>query len=110
MSAFWQDVTCAARGLRKAPGFTFSAVLVLALGIGANGATFSLVDAALVRPLPFAHPERLVMLWERSTRFARNSPYIFSRRYPATLNGSPYISSRWCRATLLGSPGSYAPS
>ncbi len=79
MSAFWQDVTYAARALRKAPVFTFVAVLVLALGIGANSATFSLVDAALVRPLPFTHPERLVMLWERSTRFAHNrvSPLNF---------------------------------
>ena len=79
MSAFWQDVTYAARALSKAPGLTFVAVLVLALGIGANSATFSLVDAALVRPLPFTHPERLVMLWERSTRFAHNrvSPLNF---------------------------------
>ena len=79
MSAFWQDVTYAARALRKAPVFTFVAVLVLALGIGANSATFSLVDAALVRPLPCTHPERLVMVWERSTRFAHNrvSPLNF---------------------------------
>jgi len=72
MSAFWQDATYASRALRKAPGFTFVAVVVLALGIGANAAIFSLVDAALIRPLPFIHPERLVMLWERSTRFAHN--------------------------------------
>jgi putative ABC transport system permease protein len=72
MPAFWQDATYAARALRKAPGFTFVAVVVLALGIGANAAIFSLVDAALVRPLPFIHPERLFMLWERSTRFAHN--------------------------------------
>ena len=79
MAAFWQDVAYAVRGLRKAPGFTFVTVLVLALGIGANSAIFSLVDAALVRLLPFAHPERLVMLWERSTRFAHNrvSPLNF---------------------------------
>src|SRR4051812_12212368 len=77
--SIWRDLRYAARSLRRAPGFTAVTVLVLAAGIGANSAMFSLVDAALLRPLPFAQPDRLVMLWERSTRFAHNrvSPLNF---------------------------------
>src|SRR5919202_158486 len=57
------DLRVAARTLRKRPGFTAAVVATLALGIGASTAMFSLVDAALIRPLPFAAPERLVILW-----------------------------------------------
>src|SRR5918993_2030531 len=60
------DITFALRQLRRAPGFAFIAAITLALGIGVNSAIFALVDATLLRPLPFREPERLVMLWERS--------------------------------------------
>ncbi|HEU4689069.1 MAG TPA: hypothetical protein VFS23_11935, partial [Vicinamibacterales bacterium] len=60
------DVKFAWRQLRGAPGFALVAVLTLALGIGANSAIFALVDATLLRPLPFPTADRLVMAWEQS--------------------------------------------
>jgi putative ABC transport system permease protein len=71
LEQLWSDLRIAIRQLRSSPGFTALAVITLALGIGANSAIFALVDAALIRPLPFPEADRLVMVWERTARFSR---------------------------------------
>jgi len=74
-----QDLTYAARTFQRAPGFAATAILIVALGIGANTAAFSLADFVLLRPLPFPRSSELVELWNSAEDFSQNeaSPALF---------------------------------
>src|ERR1700680_3837263 len=78
MQNFLADLRYGIRRLLKSPGFALVAVIALGLGIGANTAIFSLVDRVLIRPMPYADPDRLVTLWEDASylNFPRNTPSV----------------------------------
>ncbi|UFP95675.1 ABC transporter permease [Gloeobacter morelensis] len=68
LAIFWQDLRYGARMLLKSAGFSLVAIFVLALGIGATGAMFSVLNGVLLRPLPFARAEQLVAVWQTNRR------------------------------------------
>jgi putative ABC transport system permease protein len=82
VSTLFADLRYSLRSLRATPGFTATVVVVLALGIGANTAMFTAIDAAFLRPLPFPEPERLVELNEQPP----GSSYFMSVSYPNFLD------------------------
>jgi putative ABC transport system permease protein len=73
VETLWQDAKYSLRNLARTPGFSLVALVTLALGIGANTAIYSLVHAVLLRPLPFAEPDRLMVLWERRPSTSRDA-------------------------------------
>jgi putative ABC transport system permease protein len=75
------DLRLAWRRLVRNPGFTAAAVVTLALGIGANTAVFTLVDAALLRPLPFPEPDRLAVLWESKPEAGKDRDRVSAANY-----------------------------
>src|SRR5580765_2312836 len=109
METFLQDLSYAVRRLARAPGFTLAAVVTLALGIGANSAIFTVVNAVLLRPLPYPHPEQLVGVFHqmRGTSGLDNmSPpnYLDLRAKPHTLADVAASSDEGITLTGAGAP------
>jgi predicted permease len=77
LGAVLQDVRFALRTLHKNAGYTCAAVLTLALGIGANTAIYTVIDSVLLHPVPFANPDRLIAIYQKTARSEKNSiPYL----------------------------------
>src|SRR5271156_2712627 len=87
MESLWKDICFALRSFRSHPGFTVTAILLLAIGIGANTAVFSVTNALLLRPLPYKDSERLVILWNRSPGLNVAQDWFSTAQYFDIKNG-----------------------
>lgn len=105
-----QDLRFGLRTLIKNPGFTVVAVIALALGIGANSAIFSVVNAILLRPLPYKSPDQLVIIWENATHlgFPKDTPppanFLDWRQQSTVFQGMAAFTERSFNLTGLGEP------
>ena len=105
-----QDLRYGLRTLIKNPGFTIVAVIALALGIGANSAIFSVVNAVLLRPLPYKNPDQLVVIWENATHlgFPKDTPspanFLDWRQQSTLFEGMAAFAERSFNLTGVGEP------
>ena len=105
-----QDLRYGLRTLIKNPGFTIVAVIALALGIGANSAIFSVVNAVLLRPLPYKNPDQLVVIWENATHlgFPKDTPspanFLDWRQQSSLFEGMAAFAERSFNLNGVGEP------
>ncbi|MGE3277662.1 MAG: ABC transporter permease [Vicinamibacterales bacterium] len=108
MDDLHRDIGGALKGLRKEPGFALTALLTLALGIGATSAIFSVVKAVLLAPLPYAAPEQRVMLWSRWVSFDKtwlsNQEVFDYRELASSLTDVAYWANTAQNLTEAGEP------
>src|SRR5262249_619633 len=106
MRTIWQDMRYVARTLLKNPGFTLVSVITLALGIGANTAIFSVVNAVLLRPLPYPHADRMVYVFggKQSDPKAEDSisPHNFTDLRSRNQSLDSYFAFNYMSFTLTG--------
>ncbi len=99
MEPVLRDLRFAVRNLLKNRGFTLAALICLGLGMGASCAIFSVVDAVLIKPLPFAEPDRVMMIWNQ---------FLLQDTPKATASGREYLDLR-SQSTLFSGVGAVAP-
>src|SRR5215216_1719315 len=110
METLFQDIRYAVRMLLKKPVFTAIVVLALAIGIGANTAIFSVVNAILLRPLPYKNPDRLSMVWLDNTRLGVDQDwhsyanYIDYKQQSQTFDDMAAFNNRSFNLTGEGEP------
>ena len=110
MHFFWQDLRYGARLLAKAPAFTAVALLTLALGMGAATAIFSVVDAVLLKPLPFRDAERLLVIWEKNPSQNRYKLFVAPVNFLAWQKQSRAVrmaALQEARLNLTGGPNGH---
>src|SRR5438045_9506111 len=107
MDTLLADLRYAVRTLRKSPGFATAAILTLALAIGSNTAVFSVVNGVLLRPLPFAEQDRLLMLGEQSRQGGLRPPsyptFLDWQVQSSALVDLPYVPEAGPRLAVLKS-------
>jgi len=96
-----EDVNYALRRFRKEPGYAAVAIMTIAIGIGANTAIFSVLDAVILRPLPFPEPERLVQIWQTNPEYVAERKQAHVDVPINALNYSAYVEQEWVRATSV---------